>query len=588
MVLSTLLFPSGHQRAAYFTRVSSALFVAFLLCFSSNLSAENDSHSKNGKSDRKYIGKDYIDTSVQRAIYIINEAADLGGVGFKQKEAIVEAKNIAQRLKGEVKGDVNERYALWKVSELDWLIYLEEKDLVLQKVRQGQMTVQQCIADYNMEVGRPRPDFKTLMRLHSQMGELDARRANEMAGSIEKRSAVVSRESMVALEKALMSGAMAMAREEFKYCLRNRQYLALSSGKFAQLESRMSACERSRDELPLVKSESDSAQAMLATHRLGEARDAIAGAKCRLIDIRSCVPAQDAGECMTRLSQLERALGRQEDSLVRVNLDLLHARGVDAANQYLQAVLRKAGVCHEKTARVDQAILAVASPAEKSKVTKEIDAVAESADGGTDIFAEMRKKAKIKAQDRLDSIQIEKEERMRIAQAHLDSVDAEARKEAAQEFQKNQDVAKQSASEIYVLIEKNKAKAASDLFYAKQTSLYQYLPQEAFAMLETTVKQVNDLKGESGSGGIAYLVPATAAEQQPAASNTAAKSPEKKGDANREKAAAIIAKVYDMLERNDVRGASRQFDREKSFLKNSLDKETYDMLSTTISQAIRK
>lgn len=563
-----------------------------LLCvsFSSfSLHADESIPQSGGKkSDRKYIGKDYIDTTVQRAIYIINEAADLGGVGFKQKEAVAAAKKIALQLRSEVKGDVNERYALWKVGELEWLIYLEEKDLVLQNIRQGQMTIQRLITDYNTEVGRPRPDFKTLMRLHAQMGERDASRANEMAGSIEKRSAVVSREALVALEKALMSGAMDRADEEFKYCLRNRQYLALSSGKFEQLESRMSACERSHDELPLVKSGADSAQAMLAKNRLGEARDAIAGAKYRLIDIRSCVPAQDASECMARLTLLERTLSRQEDSLVKVNLDLLHGRGVDAANEYLQSVLRKSGVCHEKTARVDQAILAVASPAEKSKVTKEIDAVAESNDGGADIFAEMRKKAKIKAQDRLDSIQVEKEERTRIAQAHLDSVDAEARKEAAQEFQKNQDVAKQSASEIYGLIEKNKAKAASDLFNVKKTSLYQYLPQEAFAMLETTIRQIMDPKGESGSGEIAYLVPATAAEQQPAALTAAAKSPEKKGDGKSEKAAEIIAKVYDMLEHNDVRGASKQFDRERSFLKSSLDKETYDMLNATISQAVQK
>ena len=200
----------------------------------------------------------------------------------------------------------------------------------------------------------------------------------------------------------------------------------------------------------------------------------------------------------------------------------------------------------------------------------------------------MRKKAKIKAQDRLDSIQVEKEERTRIAQAHIDSVNAEARKEAAQEFQKNQDIAKQAASDIYGLIEKNKAKAASDLFNAKTSSLYQYLPQEAFAMLETTIRQIMDPKGQSGSGEIAYLVPATAAEQQPAPSNAAAKSPEKTDGGKSEKAAEIIAKVYDMLDHNDVRGASKQFDKERSFLKSSLDKETYNLLNTTISQAIQK
>jgi hypothetical protein len=573
---------------------AASFFLAILLSaiiYSSpalHAAEKGTAQSSTNQSGRNYLGKDYIDTTVQRAIFIVNEAEDIGGVGFRQKEAIAQAKEIARRLKTEVKGDPNERYALWKVGELEWLIYLEEKDIVLQKVRQGQVTVQRLITDYNAELGRPRPDFRTLLRLRTQMGELDARRADEMAGSIGKRSRIVSRESLMALEKALMRGDLAKAEEEFKYCLRNRQQLSLPSDKFERLETRMSACGRSRDELPLVKREADSAQRSLASRRLGEARTGIDAAKCRLTDIRSCAPEQECRELMARLNQLERTLGRLEDSLVKVAIDLLHSGGVDAANQYLQTVLRPAGVSHEKTGRVDQAILAVSSPAEKNRMSGEIDAVAESAERSADIFAEMRKKAKIRAQYRLDSIQIEKEERARIVQARLDSIDAEARKAAELALQKNQEAAKQSASEIYGLIEKNKARAAQDLFNTNKPSLHQYLMEDAFAMLEATVLQAVDPSWASLSAEIAYLTPASSAAQQPTAAGESGKKEPPTIDENRGKAEGIIAQIYDMLEHNNAAGAVKRFEKEKSFLKNNLDKDAFEVLLTTVSQASQR
>ena len=538
----------------------------------------------------RYIGKDYIDTTVQSAIFIINEAENTGGVGFRQKEAILQAKAIAKRLKAEVKGDPNERYALWKVGELEWLIYLEEKDLVLQKVKQGQATVQHCINAFNAEVGRTRPDFKELARFRAQMAELDAGRLREIDVLVGQRSARVSREAMVALEKSLMSGRMVEAEQEFRYCLRNRQYLSIASDKFERLEAQVSACQRSREEMPFIKAEADSAGAFIKEDRLGDAREAAYGARNRLTDIRSCAPAKEAGECMAIINCCERDLGRREDSLVRLNLDLLQAQGAEAANQFLERVLRKAGVCHEKIARVDQAVLA-AAPSEASvsgsrKVSKVVDDVASTAEGGTaDVFAEMRKKAKIRARFKLDSIEIEKQERARIVQVKLDSIELEAKKTSDLELQKNQELAKNIAAEIYGAIEKNKAKATLDLFNAKKPFMHQYLVPEAFALLENTVLQAVDPKWAESSLEIAYLSAVPNGIQPSAVADGGAPAALPKADKNRGKAETIIAKVYEMIEHNDVKGARKQFKGEKSFLKKYLDKEAYDVLAATVSQA---
>jgi hypothetical protein len=539
------------------------------------------------QSAGKYIGKDHIDTTVQRAIFMVNDAASTAGVGFRQREAIAAAKAIAKQLRSEVKGDPNERYALWKVGELEWLIYLEEKDIVLQKVKQGQATLQQLITAFNTEVGKTRPDFKALVRLRGRMAELDARRAKEMDDLMQRRSARVSREAMVALEKALMCGSTAAAEQEFRYCLRNRGHLAIAADKFDRLEAQASACERSREEMPFVKAWADSACALLRAKRIGEARDAVSGAKNRLIDIRICAPAKEAGECMARINRCERDLGRLEDSLVRVTIDLLRAKGPDAANRFLDEVLRKAGVCHEKVARVDQAIMAAGSPqapSESRGVSRVVDDVASSADGGgTDVFAEMRKKAKIRAQYKIDSMEIERQERARVVQARLDSIEAQAKKTADLEFQKSQETAKNIAAEIYGTIEKNRARVAFDLFNTKKPFMHQYLMPEAFALLENTVLQAVDPRWAELSLEIAYLSAAPSGGL-PSAPSGEAPAARQKADKNREKAETIIASVYDMLEHNDVKGARKHFDREKSFLKTYLDKETYDVLATTVRE----
>jgi hypothetical protein len=46
--------------------------------------------------------------------------------------------------------------------------------------------------------------------------------------------------------------------------------------------------------------------------------------------------------------------------------------------------------------------------------------------------------------------------------------------------------------------------------------------------------------------------------------------------------------VYDKLERNDAKGAFKSFDKEKSFLKKYLEKDMYDILSATVTQAYQK
>jgi len=512
----------------------------------------------------KYLGKNYIDSTVMAAIYLINDAASTAGVGFRQKEAIAQARRIAGELRAEYRGDPNERYALWKINELEWLILLEEKDLVLDKMNQGLAGINQLISAYNTEIAKPRPDFRMLSRLHSQISEISPSQAKAMASSMAKRSTAVSRECLVVLEKALLNNSGLQTNETFKYCLRNRTWLAFSNDKFEQLEARVSAMSRSKDEFAQVKKEADQVPALIAQKRLGEGRTVLGNANSRLNEIRSFVPEGEASQMTFRLMRLEGDLGRCEDSLLEVNCGILKSSGVPAASRYLETVLRPAGVSNEKIAVMDQKIIAVNTPStENTRIKSEIDAVTTSAEsGGPDVFGQMEAVAKKKA---------------RLKQ---DSINAVAAKLAEQEAKKNRVYAKRVAAEIYKLIEKKRQRVAHDFFFNKKQYLRQNLSPDAFAMLEGTVKQVVDPAWEIGE--IAYLVPADEGHQKAALPSSTAI--DAGGTA---KAMEIIAKVYESLEKNDVKAAYKRFDRERRFLKVNLMPEAYTLLDETVTSAYK-
>jgi hypothetical protein len=561
-----------------------------LIAVSLSLAAPTRAEIQNRKAagangQTTYMAKDYIDSTILRAIFIINDAAGVAGVGFRTKESLDEAWRIARKMKTQAKGDPNETYALWKVNELEWLIRLEERDLMLQRMKEGEATVNQIIEEYNTEVGKSRPDFKKLMRMHARMLEWNTQQANSMATSINNRVRAMSREAVLGLEKALLSRNSAVADQEFKYLLRNRPYLKLSGRTFEDLEDRASACIRAQDELPTVKAETGKARELVRQVRLTDARNMLALAQYRFSDIRNYISDGDASGLAIGITEVERLMGAKEDSLVNINFSILSRKGVNAANDYLQHVVREKGVCREKAARVDQAILAVASPERSSKMAREIDAVAEAVDNApeNDVIGEMRAKAAKKAQRKLDSLRALDEDRARKDQKRRDSMEAVARKAATEEYRKNSDLSVKTASKIYDLIERNKTRVAYDMFVTKQSLLKRYLSPDAYAMLESRVKKLSDANWDNSGEQIYYLMP----DSKSASTSTPSKTEPTSAEAKKERAMAIITEIYGMLNRNQQTEAQDRFDREKSFLKTYLDKDAFEMLSATVASVGR-
>ena len=544
------------------------------LCFSGTVPVG----SPHAAQKTKYISQTVIDSSVQRAFYILTEAASTAGVGFRQKEAIEESKQIVRHLKQIAKGDPNERYILWKVGELEAQIYLEEKDLMLHQMQKGQISINQLIARYNTEVGKPRPDFASLKRIHSQMNNLDVNKANEIAGSYNKRYRAISREVLFSLEKSIVSGDLEKAREELGYCLRNKTYLTIPDSKYQNLENRVEGLTRARLYQPMIQNDIDQANKSLLQNRLAAAREKITSAENRYTEIKNFLPQNESGGLSSLINKASRLLNAKEDSLVNFTISLLHSKGVQAADDHLQKTLKPSGVCREKTAYVDKAILSINSP-EDGRMSAEISELATTQENAQEAgFDAMLATAKKKAQIKMDSIRAIEEERLRkeqIEKMRRDSIIMHAEFEK----QQKQNRAASISLELYSLLERNKTDAARNQFSKERSFLQKFMWKDAFEVLEMTVMQPSEPQIVETSVAISYIP----ANQEAAAEPKTQQSEKQKH--NEEKAQQEIIEIYSMLESNQIEAAFRRFQKNRTPLQKYLEKEVFSMLESSVVQA---
>lgn len=585
-------------------RLSVFLFLILITGGVSNVFAAK-AGSRSASSKNGYISQTFIDTSIQRAFYILNEAASIAGIGFRQQQAIAEAKSIAKQLRAVAAGDKNERYILWKVSELEAQIYLEEKDMMLQKVQQGQTSINQLVSRYNTEVGRSRPDFASMRRMHVQMGQLDGIKANQMADSYNQRYRAITREVTYALEKALESGDLGKAQTELGYCLRNASYLSMTASTYNQFEKRVEKLAVARTEKPRMEDELKSAQNALRSNNLKTARNSINSAESRFSLIKSALPDEETSILNNELRRCSKRLCTKEDSLVTVNLEILSRQGITAADDFLKKTLRPLGVSRDKVAFVDKAIIDIKSP-ENSAISDEISSinsesdeeppVDESAgDSPPTLLDDIMARARMKAQEKTDSLRRIENARMQVVMAEerrQDSISALLRAAELKEFQKKQNSAQNISMDIYALLEKNQIQGAKQRFNKERPYLLQYLDKNDFYILESTLQQFT-LPPPQPVQTVAANQPSVQTTRSggtgivPISSTNAPLPPtiEEKLKKNQARAEFEIAEIYSLLEKNQVNEAYKRFQKNKKPLQMFLQADIFTLLETTISQA---
>jgi hypothetical protein len=560
-----------------------------------------------GPAPRAYISQTTIDTSIQRAFYILNEAASIAGVGFRQQQAIAEAKSIAKKLRSIASGDKNERYILWKVSELESQIYLEEKDIMLLKMQQGQISVNQLVTRYNTEVGKSRPDFASMRRMHVQMGQLDVNQANQMADSYNQRYRAITREVTYALEQALENGDLEKAQSELGYCLRNASYLSMSEATYNQFERKVEKLAVARVEKPKIDQELATANASLRKNDLITARNNLTSAEGRYTLINTTLPERESSFLYNDIKRYKNQLCTKEDSLVAVNLNILSKKGINAADEYLRNTLRTLGVSRDKVALVDKAILDIKSP-DNSGISDEISSISagneddlEVRNGSSDgsapptMLDEIMARARKKAQEKTDSLRRIEEAQMRIAMAEQrreDSIAAIQRAAELKEFEQKQTIAKNSSMDIYALLEKNQIQSAGNKFQKERPFLLQYLDKNDFYILESTLQQFSAPSPPQPIHTVAINTTTPSSRQsgvqdvQPVIVNGPLPKPiEEKLRKNQARAEFEITEIYSLLEKNQVNEAWARFQKNRKPLQMFLQQDIFSLLENTVSQA---
>jgi hypothetical protein len=569
-------------------RISGNLFF-FLLLFSV-FDKNGECASKNSSSNIRYLSQNLIDTSIQRGFFLLNESADMAGVGFRHQRSIKEAKKIVHSLKQRAKGDPNEKYILWKVGELEAQIYLEESDLIWQQMQKRQLTINELVDKYNKEVGKWRPDFATLYRIHKNMDQVDVNKANELADSYNQRKRAISREAVYFLEKALLEGNVEKARKEVGYCLRNQLYLDISQSKYKRLEDRVEGLLHAQEEKPHISQSVRTADMLLKHKKITEARKTLDSAQNKLNTIKKHLPQREAISITSTLKRAFGRLGALEDSLVNVNITILRTQGVDAADKYLQSVLRVFGVSREKAASVDRMIISVNSPEDNAMRSEIAGLETEDNEEKSQVLDDIMFAAKKKAKEKMDSLQaIENARLWQLQQerARRDSIAQVARAKQEAALRAKQLRADSLAMAVYLKREKNDMRAAKKIFTKDRAYLQQYLGSDELSMLETTIKQFASPPVEQKSE-VTYLerVKKTKTTSQPRqVASTSSPSRSMSLNENVERAQKETMGIYSMLEKNDINKAYRRFQINRTPLQKYLAPEVFSMLEMTVTQA---
>jgi len=502
----------------------------------------------NASGKQTYLSKDYVDTVVQRAFNSLSEAMSMPGADFKHKSAIEEVRRIAKKLRAQADGDPNARYILFRVSELEQQVWLEENDIDFQKNRESQKAKNACIDTFNIELGKKRPDFATLVRLSSRVESLgDAQKADEMRLSRDQRKTNMSRELLYRFQKSFVNGDVDTVRRDLEYCSHNRKYLAFSDSTFDGFSKRIRLQSEALAKKPGLEIDLKRGWDFLAQNRIGEAWVKISSSRETLDQIKGNLPLSDWNSLNSKSKSLSLAASRKDDSLVSLVVALYAEKGEDAALACIANVLKKYGVPEEKVAAASDYVLShgAKAPGRDSAISAEVDALSLAKSGTEMSIDDIRQRAKEKARAKADSIRATDEK-------HAETL----------------------VLNVYSMLELGRIDDAFTAFNSNLVLLETYVNKEALSSLSSTVSQAygqwRDEKA-AHSQTANFVAPSTIADDL---------------KVNREKAATHLSRIYTLLEQGNVREAYDHFSKYREKLKQYVCKDAFDLVESAVTQRL--
>lgn len=508
---------------------------------------------------KPYLSQEFVDTMVQNAYFNFVSAAEEVKSEKRQKNAIAEAKKVANSLKRMAKNDPNSRYILWRVNELEHQIFLEEQEVFLKKLYQKQKEINVLVSKFNKEVGKWRPGFANLIAINNQMLEVDSKKGNELGWLIKDRNKNITREVLISLEKSLLACNYEKAKKEFVYVRKNRQYLNISESKYSSLENRLRAKEDADDLIANINKYLRKIKIIIKSNDLASSKRNIEVLQDRVRSIKNYITVSNYSKYFRYTRNLLKEVYVKEDSLVDINVKMVNNRNVDNAIDFMENVLRKRGVSLDKIKIVDDAIMSI--PGQRrthtdKKVDQELVTFNNSSlDAGFN-FGDVQAKVQAKK----DSIIAFDNEQKRIARieyerTHRSEIDAKKKEE--KKIAKLRKKAFKICGDIYSLIDIKKTKKAIVKFDKSKSFIIKYTSHENFSRLKSSLQDAQIIERKSDAKFVK----------------------------NKEKARRITIEIYTLLEENRIEEAYSKFKKVRVPMQKFSTEETYKTLSSAVKQA---
>lgn len=422
-----------------------------------------------------YLSKSYIDSLVQSAYYRFNEAEQFKCNHTSQQDAVCYARKISAYLRRTADQDLNQRYILWKVNELEQHIALEEQDIHLKTSYQRQLTLNNLIDQFNIEVGHDRPDFTILNEIYSRMVAADKKKAREIYWLIEDRSMNISNEVSFYLHTSITDKDHEMASREFCYLQSNRQHLRINDSLFTHFQSVIDEGFKVNRLVMTMPGRINKANFLIQEMNIGEAWKVLKSLRRNLKTIYPYTQPDYFQSLKYAVKDSWRRIVHVEDSLVRTNFTLIKAKDSKAASAYLDFVLRKHGVSKRKVMLVEKVVMGM--PVEESKkvrqyVKKEMTPLLEKREPAKVAlsYESMQKRVKQRLKNKRQSPKV-------IEKPELNK-DALATNKAKARF---------FTRKLYDCLENNEIVKAFERFQKIRKPLKKYSPKHTFATLEDAI-----------------------------------------------------------------------------------------------------
>ncbi|MDG5814458.1 hypothetical protein QA601_05175 [Chitinispirillales bacterium ANBcel5] len=586
--------------------LTSLLYIASILSIAPFLDIAPTSSSVYAQT---HISQTYIDTTIQRAVYLLNESATLGRQ--RHRQAVGRVRSMVNNLKNQAKGDPNERYIMWRLSELEHQLYLEEEEIREIQQEKNTLTANELLIQFDTALRKRRPDFATLRNLCMRMGEVDTRHANRMTTAYNQRYRNISREAIHSAELALDQGNLELAREEIEYLENNRFFLVINDSQLQSMRNRYNRITKEQDAIDDLDSEIREAHNSVSEFRLSNARMEIQRLRGRLDSHRENLNRSKWQQYSSRIDELQATLDNREDSLVNVTMALIENDKIDEARRYFTQISEEMGLSRDRSAFIDHTILSLQSPDHRASQPNITEGLHTPTEG---VFEDMRSGVMQSAQKRADSIRAIEEQKMaalRREQAKQDSIRRAIERKAEMELRANQEKANQISIDIYSLLDRNRTRRARRRFNREQDFLQQYLRNEVFAILAQSVSDERpaattqevktaqqtqqppppepppESEASSSTTTTAAVVDddlwdwGPPPEQQPKTQNRTQAQPSVQVE-NEEQAQEITIEIYSKISENKTKEAREIFNSSKESLKLHLNEHAFNALETTI------